>query len=538
MGAQPLRVFVSHTSELAAFPQNRSYVEAACAAVRRAGGVAVDMADFGARDQPSAQVCRAEVAGCDVYLAVVGFRYGALVPGRDDGLSFTEFEFDVAGQAGLPRLVFLLDEASVPVALADVDRRRVGRFRLRLQDEQVTVTVASPDDLAARVAEGLATLTRAHQPSQGRRPWMAEGPVDLHSGAPGVGEVRPQGGSWPTAPPTPWTRGFDPAPAVTGVMGVTNRDVNSLLGELVRVDCVNDPDQFDAWKSELERILGRFLDIPPTSVLAAKLLAVVEEAVAQPGPRMLDAVARALETVDPTDRQVARFRHLVDQLGQRWGAASTSPASVQLSVDLPRRAPAARLDEPPRYRFFTSYARHRDNKYVRRLHDALQAELEHRLPRDEAAVGFLDLLSLEGGAHWRHELREAARTTPVLLALWSDDYFRSDWCGREFAVFAERMRRATPAGGAPPAGVLPLNWLPVDHGSIPDCAQGLQLTNLHLGGGFDEMPLFDLLRQHQRAFPRYITGLAKRIISVTRHPLPPLDAATADNLEPAFGRRP
>ncbi len=63
MGAgpdRPLRVFVSHTAELAAFPERQSYVEAACAAVRRAGGVAVDMADFGARDEieRSAQVCR------------------------------------------------------------------------------------------------------------------------------------------------------------------------------------------------------------------------------------------------------------------------------------------------------------------------------------------------------------------------------------------------------------------------------------------------------------------------------------------------
>jgi hypothetical protein len=179
--AQALRVFVSHTSELAVFPQQRSYVEAACAAVRRAGGVAVDMADFGARDQRSPEVCRAEVLGCDVYLGVAGFRYGSPVPGRDDGMSFTEFEFDVADRAGLPRLVFLLDDAAatVPMALADVDRRRVNRFRRRLQDEQVTAVVANPDDLAARVAEGLATLTHAHRPPQRqpRGPWMAP-PLD------------------------------------------------------------------------------------------------------------------------------------------------------------------------------------------------------------------------------------------------------------------------------------------------------------------------------------------------------------------------
>lgn len=69
---RPLRVFVSHTSELARFPEKRSFVDAACAAVRRVGGVAVDMADFGARNQRSPHVCRAEVLGCEVYLGVIG----------------------------------------------------------------------------------------------------------------------------------------------------------------------------------------------------------------------------------------------------------------------------------------------------------------------------------------------------------------------------------------------------------------------------------------------------------------------------------
>jgi hypothetical protein len=139
------------------------------------------MADFGARDRRSPQVCRAELLGCDVYLGVVGFRYGSPVPGRDDGLSFTEFEFDTASRAGLPRLVFLLDETTVPVTLADLDRTRVARFRRRLQDEQVVAVVANPDDLAARVGEGLSTLilTRVRRPPQPgpRAPWMAP-PLD------------------------------------------------------------------------------------------------------------------------------------------------------------------------------------------------------------------------------------------------------------------------------------------------------------------------------------------------------------------------
>jgi NB-ARC domain/Domain of unknown function (DUF4062)/APAF-1 helical domain len=189
--AWPLRVFVSHTSELARFPEKRSFVDAACAAVRRAGGVAVDMADFGARDRRSSQVCQAEVLGCDVYLGVIGFRYGTPVPGYDDRVSYVEFEFDVASQAGMPRLVFLLDEetATIPVALVDVNRSRINRLRRRLQQELATVVVANPDDLAARIGEGLAALIRERWASdvQPRRPWMAP-PVDRMVDRPELGD--------------------------------------------------------------------------------------------------------------------------------------------------------------------------------------------------------------------------------------------------------------------------------------------------------------------------------------------------------------
>ena len=102
------RVFLSHTSELRDFPRGVSYVDAAERAVSAAGHVIVDMADFPAADQIPAQLCADRVQGCDVYMGILGTRYGSPVRDRPD-MSYTELEFEAATEAGLDRLVFLLD---------------------------------------------------------------------------------------------------------------------------------------------------------------------------------------------------------------------------------------------------------------------------------------------------------------------------------------------------------------------------------------------------------------------------------------------
>ena len=71
-------MFVSHTSDMAARPAGRSFVQAALDAVARAGMAPVDMRYFSARDSGPADYCRARVRDCEVFVAVVGFRYGSI----------------------------------------------------------------------------------------------------------------------------------------------------------------------------------------------------------------------------------------------------------------------------------------------------------------------------------------------------------------------------------------------------------------------------------------------------------------------------
>ena len=215
--AGPRRVFLSHTSELREFPRDRSFVAAAEAAVTRAGDAIADMAYFPARDSKAADFCRDKVRGCDVYVGLIGLRYGSPVRDRPE-VSYTELEFDTATEAGLPRLVFLLDEnAAVPIPpgrLIDGDPEFLARqreFRARLAGSGIMAgEVASPEQLELLLLQALLETRPQAEPvtaGQARLParpdlvgreaevaalveaWLATPPEPVAVlGAPGIGK--------------------------------------------------------------------------------------------------------------------------------------------------------------------------------------------------------------------------------------------------------------------------------------------------------------------------------------------------------------
>lgn len=103
-----LQVFISSTySDLIEERQ------AAVQAVLNAGHIPAGMELFKAGDQSQKETIKRWIDESDIYLLILGGRYGTMDP--DSGKSYTHWEYDYAGESGKPRFAIVIDDA----ALAD-----------------------------------------------------------------------------------------------------------------------------------------------------------------------------------------------------------------------------------------------------------------------------------------------------------------------------------------------------------------------------------------------------------------------------------
>jgi hypothetical protein len=179
------KVFLSSVSE-----GLEPYRVAVYEAIRLLDGYhCVRMEDFGARDTQSEEFCRREVAECDIFVGIVGQRYGSCPPGSDK--SYTEIEYDTAVKESKVCLMFVAPE-EFPVAANLIEaaekRHRLDTFRRRVMSERQVERFQSESTLATRVIAAIhnrrATLPAPTPEKESRRtyllfPWVkCEGRID------------------------------------------------------------------------------------------------------------------------------------------------------------------------------------------------------------------------------------------------------------------------------------------------------------------------------------------------------------------------
>jgi hypothetical protein len=142
-----LKVFLSSTFQ--DLVEHRSLAEASLATC----GIPFNaMEHFGSTPQPPIDTCLAAVDASDVFVGVLGVRYGGSPPGLMR--SYTEREYLRALGRGIPVFVFLIDETLAAVAphhyLSETQDQqlRLQRFKDNVKRKHTVSFFRTPDDLA------------------------------------------------------------------------------------------------------------------------------------------------------------------------------------------------------------------------------------------------------------------------------------------------------------------------------------------------------------------------------------------------------
>lgn len=110
------QIFISST-----FGDLRAERKAAVEAVFESGHIPIALENFAPSDESDLQVIKRAMGECQVYIAILGHRYGSMVPGKD--YSFTEFEYNLAQECGLKTLTFVLTDEAIAERRSKLDQR-------------------------------------------------------------------------------------------------------------------------------------------------------------------------------------------------------------------------------------------------------------------------------------------------------------------------------------------------------------------------------------------------------------------------------
>ena len=164
------RVFLSSTGA-----DLHAYREAAFLRLQKLDGwKCIRMEDFGARDWDVDTFCREQVKACDLFIGIIGHRFGGGPKGSRE--SYTQREHQAAVGAKIARLLFLApDDFPIPANIWEAQWKinAQARFCKGLRDGGDRIAAlgfTSPDQLAAEIVTAVRNWERESGGGQGADP--------------------------------------------------------------------------------------------------------------------------------------------------------------------------------------------------------------------------------------------------------------------------------------------------------------------------------------------------------------------------------
>ena len=144
--AQGVKIFVSST-----YQDMIPYRQKVNEAIQKLQQVMIGMELFGSEAEAPLEVCINRVKECSLLVLIVGFRYGSILENR--GKSITQIEYETAISAGIPTLVYIIDDDQpISLQLVDFDRiTELNDFKALLKKRHVVSTFTTPEDLGVKV---------------------------------------------------------------------------------------------------------------------------------------------------------------------------------------------------------------------------------------------------------------------------------------------------------------------------------------------------------------------------------------------------
>lgn len=115
------------------------------------GGECAVRESYVASEQELVASCVEDIANCELYIGVLGLRYGYQPPGGAESVSITEIEYREAGRRGIPRLMFVKEASGIFADQIDEDLGLIKRFRDQVSQEQRPALFKTVADLKLAV---------------------------------------------------------------------------------------------------------------------------------------------------------------------------------------------------------------------------------------------------------------------------------------------------------------------------------------------------------------------------------------------------